>query len=152
MEKIKIADYKGHEIFYSEDEDKFICEIEMNEDFKKMKRVSLKSIKDEIDQFIKSNIGFVPFVVFDTSWSILKVKKIVALRKDGKYVEQGESNSISYVGKKEFGNYLQYDNDIHEEYMSNEKDAENARLKHNQIRKDIISKLKPVDISLYFTE
>ena len=62
---IKIEDYKGFEIFYDEDSDKFITTMELNNVVKEPKRASLKALRQEINTFVKLNLEFKPFKILE---------------------------------------------------------------------------------------
>lgn len=57
---IEIETYKGHTIYYKDTDDKFICEISIEDRSKKTARKSLKDVRKEIDVFIHDNMDFKP--------------------------------------------------------------------------------------------
>ena len=151
--KIEIQVYKGHPITYDDYDDKFECEIELNNNTKSAKRGSLKDIRKEIDQFIKANLDFKPFKFLkksDYSNKYFEPYFCSSIRTDGKFVVNSEGNNRnSYYGEKEMKLAMVYDADIVEELALLEKEYEKARLKRNNAIAVLFDKLTPCDLSRY---
>ena len=58
-----IENYRGHDIYYDEDSEKFVCDISIEDNAKSTARISLKACRLEVDSFIKENLNFKPFKV-----------------------------------------------------------------------------------------
>ncbi len=88
--RIQIEEYRGFEVWYNEEDDKFGCEIadtSYDSGFKEMKRVSLTAIKQYIDEHIKLNEKFEPFIVLNVGGGgVPSKKKVLSKRKDNKFV------------------------------------------------------------------
>lgn len=88
---VKIIDYRGYEIFFNIDEEKFYLH---SEKYDRDSWVStLKAAKANIDNYIKSNSDFKPFWVVRVPGkfygsSVSNTLKIVGIRKDGNFVQE----------------------------------------------------------------
>lgn len=95
MNKILIENYRGFDIEFDSDAEKFQCII--TEDNTK-ESASFSAVKKFIDDYKKENIGFEPFWVVLTPsnrFSNARRLQIIGVRKDGRFVTQNE------VGKKD---------------------------------------------------
>jgi hypothetical protein len=109
-----IDTYRGFDVYYIEEDDKFVCEMVMEDSHKTTKRSSLKSLKQEIDAFIKANASFKPFKIMHVEHGYgesdnkefsgnVKVWNAISVRKDGALVIEKEDGRKDYVkyGSKE---------------------------------------------------
>lgn len=148
----EIQDYKGQTIYYDEDDDKFICNISIEDNFKTTKRKSLKDVRKEIDAFIKENLNFKPFKAIEIPTSsydyVVNSVEIIAIRTDKKLVIKGKFSNEHY-GKKEAQNLRIYDSNIIEEQIAIEKEYEEAGKKRMEALKKLRAKLKQIDLSKY---
>lgn len=151
--KIEIEVYKGQSIVYNDDNDKFECEIELNNEVRATKRISLKDVRKEIDQFIKVNLKFKPFKFLkksEYSGKTFGPYFCSAIRTDGKFVVNSEgSNRNSYYGEKEMKLAMVYDAEIVKELEQIESEYEAARLKNKTAIAALYDKLIPCDLSEY---
>lgn len=151
--KLEIEVYKGQQIYYNDDSDKFECDIDINGNVKSPKRGSLKDLRNEIDQFVKLNLEFKPFFFIEkSSWGeSFYIKKCCAIRKDGTLVTHpvDQENNKSYSDKKDQIYFCVYDENIVNEYSENEKEYELAVEKVNAKRKELSEKLVRMDLSQY---
>ena len=105
-----IDTYRGFDIYYNEDKDKFICEMVMEDDFRTSTRSSLTALKREVDKFIKSNANFKPFKImivspgygdYDNKQFDGKVETAMAIgvRKDGALIieKDNERKDKDYI-------------------------------------------------------
>lgn len=96
MSKILIDNYRGFDIEFDTDYEKFQCVI--TEDTSK-ESVSFKSIKKFIDDYKKENQSFKPFkIVPHPNEYSNEIFTVVGRRKDGKFIiqnEHGESKQLS---------------------------------------------------------
>lgn len=85
--KYEIKQYKGQTIEYDDDLDKFVCDITIEDRNKTSKRGSLKDLEKEIDQFIKQNLEFKPFKLFEkrSYGNSLDVIHVEGIRTDGRF-------------------------------------------------------------------
>lgn len=150
---IEIEVYKGQSISYDDDIDKFTCDISIEDKYKSTKRLSLKDVRKEIDQFIKLNADFKPIqaLLLDSyKESNFEIVTIEALRTDGKLVINKKGwSSKSYYGAKEIKYLMNYDTKIIEEYKQLDAIFEKAREDFSKARKKLCEKLKPLDLSKY---
>lgn len=88
-----IENYRGHDIYYDEDKDKFICDISIEDNFKSTSRSNLKACRQEVDGFIKENLNFKPFKImfFDTFSGECEPRDVVGVRSDGAIVTEYQS-------------------------------------------------------------
>lgn len=152
MEKIEIEVYKGQTIYYDTYNDKFTCDISIEDKSKSTKRQSLVDVRKEIDQFVKVNVGFKPFKALRIgSWSDELVEvHVEALRTDNAFkVKEGTSLSSSIFRKKDIDKLKVYDLDIIKEMKEIEDEFDKAiDLKKEKIKK-VFAKLKPLDLSSF---
>lgn len=147
--KIEIEQYKGQTIYYNEDNDKFECDISIEDNAKSTKRQSLKDVRKEIDTFIKLNLNFVPFKVLTKSWGDeINVRDVLAIRTDGKFVITDNYGS-SYKSQSEMHSYYTYDPIIVKEYEIIDKELKIANNKGSKAKEELVKRLQPVDVSKY---
>jgi hypothetical protein len=151
--KLEIEVYKGQQIYYNDDSDKFECDIDINGNVKSPKRGSLKDLRNEIDQFIKLNLEFKPFLFIEKSsyGDSFYVRKCCGVRKDGTLVIHSidNENNKSYADKKDQIKFCIYDESIVDEYTKSEKEYDLARQKIDAKRKELYSRLIKMDLSKY---
>lgn len=150
--KINIEEYKGQSIQYDEDDDKFVCSITVEDNFKETKRKSLKDVRKEIDQFIKLNMDFKPFKAlltanYDRDYTF-KLVDVTAIRTDGKLVVN-EGNYIQYFDTKKASKLMKYDKSVIEESQIIDADFEEHRKAYFNKQKEIHAKLVPVDLTRF---
>jgi uncharacterized protein (DUF1786 family) len=138
--KHEIEIYKGHTIFYNEDTDKFYCEMVIEDSYKKTARLSLKAVKDEIDQFIKVNIDFKPFDVLVRDYGSVKKVNIQSVRKDGTFhVDRSFFSQNEMISKCYF-----FDGEIYSEMERLRKELDDfQKLKRAEI-KALEDQMKPL--------
>jgi len=108
--------YRGFDIYYDEDKDKFVCEMVMEDDFKTSTRSSLTALKREVDKFLKANANFKSFKVMVISSGYgdedkksfdgdLITATAIGVRKDGALIieKDNDGKNKSYI-KYEPGN------------------------------------------------
>jgi len=107
MSKILIEEYKGFNIEFDTDFEKFQCII-TEENSKES--ISFKSIKSFIDEYIKTNNTFKPFVVESIPGSYYRIKnlKIIGMRKDGRFVTEDEKGVKSQVSDYNLKVYMMF--------------------------------------------
>lgn len=152
--KFEIETYKGQLIEYNDENDKFICDIVIEDKFKSTKRLSLTDVRKEIDTFIKLNVDFKPFKVLATDgWNNnnFAVLIVSAIRTDGKFVtyKEGNQDYKSYSGKKEMATWKSYDPDAVNEKNRLKKLLDEAQKVYNTTLNTLTSKLLPIDLSKY---
>ena len=102
-----IETYRGHDIYYDENSEKFTCDISIEDNFKSTSRVSLKACRQEIDTFIKDNLNFKPFKLFnfgyhlDFTGDINEYEAIGVRSHDGALIIEGESQYTKGEKRKE---------------------------------------------------
>jgi len=148
--RIQIETYRGQSIEYDDDRDRFICEMVIENDWKTKTSLKLSEVRKAIDQFIKLNADFKPFIFLDRDF---RPVKIVAVRTDGKFVDSeknmwsmaainsgyryGRSGSFSYVP----------DPEIMDEANALEEEFEALRLQYVDRKKAIQAKYEKFDTS-----
>lgn len=152
--KIEIEVYKGQSIVYNDDNDKFECEIELNNQVRATKRISLKDVRKEIDQFIKVNLEFKPFKFLKKSeygYKTFQPFFCSAIRTDGKFVVNSEGNEKykSYWGQKEMALAMVYDNEVIKELEALDKANAAAQENYKNGVAKLFEKLIPCDLSEY---
>lgn len=154
MSKIHIEEYKGQTIEYDIDYDKFVCDISIEDKFKKAKRGSLVDMRKEIDTFIKLNLEFKPFKVLSYDWGSFGVKVVESVRTDGSFVlRKPEGGSADHVPPSKMDKYSVYDHDLWLAYSESQSKMDEIckaeRSRHDKVFRDIKEKLVPVDVSKY---
>jgi len=149
--EIKIEDYKGQEIFYNDDWDKFTCAISIEDKWKETKRSSLKDVRKEIDTFIKLNAEFKPFKMLSKdNWGDIEVMDVTGIRSDGKFlVKQSDSYTSQNTSDDLMKKYGQYDQKIESEFNEIRKDFNKASGVFETKKKELLKKIKPLDLSMY---
>lgn len=153
--EIEIETYKGQTIFYDTDDDKFKCEISIEDKSKTTKRQSLKDVRSMIDTFAKENLDFKPFKILIAegySNRDFAVYHVEALRLDGKFVVKREDRlkwSGSFYGKKEMANAMLYDPEIIAERKKLQKVFEDQSSQFYKQIENLAKKMTPMDLSKY---
>lgn len=149
-EKIKIADYKNHIIFYDEDDDKFSTTFELKDDVKTKKRSSLKDIKKDIDTYLKDNKNFKPFKLIKKQKysNNFEIVNVIGLRTDNKYIIEGKySNSYISVDKLSdddaYDQYYEYDDSIYNDNLLIDEEYDKLYKTVSKKRETIVKRLKP---------
>lgn len=143
--KITIENYRGIEIYFDTDNEKFQCVI--TEDSTKESQ-SFSSIKKYIDDYKKENQSFKPFYVVasPTVYGYVKNKKlkVIGQRKDGKFIyenEKGEKGSVSIHDEKDYVLEFQENEEFFKELNDLNEKIEKQRIEDNAKEKEIISKM-----------
>ena len=144
MKDIFIEDYKGQSIYYSENYDKFVCEITSNDNFRSTKRNKLDDVRKEIDKFIRDNADFKPFKAIKDEWGTIKLIEFEKLRSDNKLMAKG-----SVYDMVELSKLKAYDADLMEEIKENRRIFEEASEAYDKKLKELKSKLKPFNTKPY---
>ena len=148
--KILIENYRGFDIEFDTDCEKFQC-IGNEENTKKS--TSFSAVKKFVDEYKKTNEGFKPFWVetLPTYYMIDKLK-VVGLRKDGRYVAENSEGVKIQLSDYDTGNYmlLKEENGNAIKLLSELKiTEEKQRVENNEYRKQIISTLNIVSLKDY---
>lgn len=132
MSKVKIQTYRGFDILFSIYNEKFTYALD---DTYWHEKQSISAVKKAIDEYVKSNANFKPFVVvrFDSSGNIGEQTKIVGFRKDGRFVTEN-NQQISDYSLTQFAIYDPA-NEIHYATISS-LEAEIEQIK-SQIKKEL---------------
>lgn len=107
---IPIEEYRGYEIAYDEEKDKFYCPVD-NDKWDNKERKSLTAMKYAIDGHLKQNENFVPFVVIEARRYHGTPDKLTILSrtKDGKFVYENEEGKKKSIDDYYFKDWLIYD-------------------------------------------
>ena len=150
--KFQIEEYKGFEIVYNDDSDRFECSMELNDNVKNSKRGSLADMRKEIDQFIKANSEFKPFWFFTKHWSdSFKAAYCSGIRTDGKLVAKDKMGSKQFelYGERDVKKMFVFDPELAEELDKAHNEKAAALKKYEEKLKAIVAKLVPLDVSKY---
>jgi hypothetical protein len=150
--KFEIETYKGFEIVYNDDSDKFECSMELNDNVKNAKRGSLADMRKEIDQFIKANFDFKPFWFFTKHWSdSFKAAYCSGIRTDGKLVakDKVDSKRFDLYGERDVKKMFVFDPELAEELDKAHNEKVAALKKYEEKTNAIVAKLVPLDVSKY---
>ena len=136
-----IKEHKGFKIFYDDLIDKFETEIQFTDKFKTSKRTTLIALEKDINDFVKENLGFVPFKVVRVNQDSFDIINIRAIRTDGMYVRDSYSGT-SLVSPELIGTYYNYDENfvIKSNELINIK--KELKIKHKTIKLEFLKDLK----------
>jgi hypothetical protein len=156
MDRIEIEQYKGQTIEYDVDKDKFVCDITLEDRTKTTNRASLKDVRKEIDSFIKTNLEFKKFQLFqkDTYGNDLDVISVDGIRTDGKFTcrnEKYQKKGYDFVDfeqeiRRDYHQYFVFDADILKQMKEIKEEEEGYRVIIDKKEKALIKKLKKFDI------
>ena len=139
-----IKEHKGQQIYYDDYNDKFVCDIELNDNLRNAKRNSIADIEKDIDSFIKANYKFVPFTAFHIGYAIDLVR-IVSIRTDGILV----SDNRTQYKPSDFDKFYIADEETIKELKINDDTLDQAIKKHKERKEELLSNLKPKDMTSY---
>lgn len=99
---ILIENYREFKIFFNNNNEKFYFETESYSDGSK----SLSVVKKKIDEYIKSNMEFIPFKIINKFK--FEIKDVIGIRSDGRFIvnENGRKEQISTYDEND---YIIYD-------------------------------------------
>jgi len=89
MSKILIENYRGWDIYFDNDKENFYTASDTWD--RQNTKTSFAATKKYIDDFIKDNLVFEPIVVEKEEYGTPKQIKLIGVRKDGRFVYEGES-------------------------------------------------------------
>lgn len=103
--KILIENYRGWEIYFNSDSEEFYT-VSNEHDTEKVKK-TFASTKKFIDDYLKDNLNFKPFIVESegSAYSRKRTIKIIGIRKDGAFMyedDKGEKAQLSKYDEKEY--------------------------------------------------
>lgn len=81
--KFLIETYREHQIWYNADSDKFTVELLIEDSWREKGRKSLKDCRKAIDEHIKANAEFKPFICLHIAWGNANIVRVLQVRKDG---------------------------------------------------------------------
>lgn len=139
-----IKEHKGQTIYYDDNYDKFVCDIELNDNLKSTKRNKIEDVEKEIDSFIKANYKFIPFTAFVKEYSTNLVK-IVSIRTDGVLVCENRNQ----YKPSEFDKFYSADYDTIKELEVNESTFKTAKNNYDTRKKELHDRLVKMDMSSY---
>jgi hypothetical protein len=152
MNKIKIENYRGFDIEFDTNYEKFQCVIT---EYKTKESSSFTAVKKFIDDYKKENQYFVPFWVQKkpTAYGYKKDKlKVIGIRKDGRLMAEEEDGTKCQISDYDLSDYILFDEDNQKYYdmLKEQKEKEIIQdAKDKQIRDSIISKIKNVSLKEY---
>lgn len=154
--KIEIEQYKNQTIEYDDEIDKFVCDITIQDRDKTTKRGSLKDLRKEIDQFIKTNLEFKPFRLFEKQnySSDFNVINVQGIRTDGKFTCKNEKypgrgfDLVDFEREMKSGDefYYYYDAEIIKEKAKIKKEQEGYDKIIRDKEQQLLKKLKKFDL------
>ena len=114
-----IENYRGHDIYYDEDKEKFVCDISIEDNLKSTSRISLKACRQEVDAFIKENLDFKPFKIVNLGYGDnfsgeADVYDVVGVRADGAIIMEQDDKYREGQKRREYK-------------MANDSDAESIK-------------------------
>lgn len=150
--KYEIEVYKGQTIEYDDETDKFVCEININDNTKHSKRGSLNDLRKEIDTYIKNNLEFKPFkaLLKDKYGDGFDIYDIKGIRTDGQFIIQKIGyNHTSLASFKDMERCMIYDQSFVDEFKSLNRRKEKFNNYIKERIKTLSAKLIPADLSQF---
>lgn len=152
MSKIKIENYRGFDIEFDTNYEKFQCVI--TED-KTKESASFTAVKKFIDDYKKDNQDFSPFWVQKkpSAFGYKKDKlKVIGIRKDGRFMAEDENGDKCQISDYDLSDYILFDEDNQKYYnmLKEQNEKETRQDAENRITRDsIISQIKNVSLKDY---
>jgi hypothetical protein len=137
MKRIFIENYRGWEISFSPADETFLA---YSNDFDESNvKKSFSATKKYIDDFIKENNNFKPVWVekLDHSWRKDKKIKLIGIRKDQRFVFEGEKGKMEQLSEYNEKDYFIFNPDnqkYYDEIASIEKEIEALQKKITNIQ------------------
>lgn len=150
MENILIENYRGFDIEFNKDYEKFQCII--TEDNTK-ESLSYSAIKKFIDEYKSDNNNFKPFWIernFKTGNVNEKRIKIIGKRKDNRFIYENDMGEKQQMRDYYLDDYILVfpENESgRNQLIELEKEEERQRLERNEKRKQILSTMKIITLS-----
>lgn len=146
--KFEIQTYKDQTIYYDEFEDRFVCDISIEDNSKSTKRNKLEDVRKEIDKFIKANLDFKPFKVIEISGRV-SIYTIESIRSDGTFVVIGEYHKSYKTAKEVEDRFLVYDADVISKDREYEDRIESVKKDRTAFLKSVQGTLQRPNLSKY---
>lgn len=152
MAIILIENYRGHNITFNTDDEKFEC---VCAETTSKSSGSFTVVKKFIDDFKKANQDFEPFwveLIPGSFRSGRKRLKVIGIRKDKRFVVETEDNKqeqLSDYSAKDYMLMKPENEEILNKLNELAKKEEKQRLENNAIRKELISGLVIVNLQEY---
>lgn len=117
--RVEIENYRGWDISFNTDTEKFY--VQSNEYDKGETKNTYASVKTWVDNFIKDNQSFKPFWVerLETKFNNYQKIKIIGIRKDGRFIYEGENGKKEQISDYNESYYILYneENEIYKEQI-----------------------------------
>lgn len=150
MSKILIENYRGFDIEFDTDCEKFQC-IATDENVKESN--SFTAVKKFVDDYKKTNQDFKPFWIDPTPKGYkTKKMKIIGLRKDSRFVAENNEGGKEQVSDYDISKYmiLKPENETGMRLLKElEVKKEQQRVENNNHREQIISTLNIITLAYY---
>lgn len=152
---IQIETYRGWEISFDTDNETFCAYSNLHDS--EVKKQSFSATKKYIDDFIKSNQTFRPFIAFvpPDKYEGMKKIKVIGVRKDGGIVVEEKNGEKRKLSTYDEGKYILWDDSYipkMEEYKRLDEIAKQANLQATQYAKENFSGTKLVDFVKSLTQ
>jgi len=144
MERILIKTYRGFDIEFDNNYERFECVI--TEDVRKAS-TSFAAVKAFIDDYKKANQDFEPFFVFGmpSFYSTYKSLKVIGIRKDGAFVaetSEGKKVQISEYDQERYMLEDKHNEPILKDILALEAELELTKSRLNREMKQLNASLK----------
>jgi hypothetical protein len=141
--KALIEEYRGFEIFFDTYEEKFYTKS--NEHDVQQAKSSYASVKKWIDDFIKNNTEFKPFLIESINYYSNEKLKIIGIRKDGRFVYEnnGQKQQLPEYSEKE---YIVY-NPENEKHWEKYNEIKNKQQALREEEKQVLSLITGISLS-----
>lgn len=140
---VLIQNYRGVDILFDADNERFSYQFDLGSWNQKQ---SFAACKKSIDDYLKDNATFEPFVVRE--WQSGRCIKVVGIRKDNRFVYE-KGNSKEQISEYDEKNYIEYDEAHEKQYATIaalEIEIDAIQEKISEVRKTITGKKNLKDL------
>lgn len=150
MSKILIENYRGFDIEFDTDYEKFKC---ICTEEKSKESPSFAAVKKFVDEYKKENQGFNPFWIESTPDNYVYNRLLViGIRKDGRFIAENSKKEKIQISDYDISRYIlvKPENEKAMKLLSDLKEKEEKQREENKnTRKDIIATLNIVTLKDY---
>jgi hypothetical protein len=153
MDKFLVETYREHQIWYNADTDKFTVELLIEDNWRKKGRKSLKDCRKAIDEHIKANVEFEPFMcLHKQSYSDGSIVKLLQVRKDGGLLLEKNGKTQTEITQpleqlKGKTNYFFFYNPDYVEWLDKKEQMDKRHQQEAAEMQKLKPELTPLDLS-----
>lgn len=105
--KVIVQTYRGYDISFDPDKDKFSSVLSESDDYRIKESKSFSAVKKAIDEYIKENVSFKPFKIVGgpQAWNNQgKIYEVTGIRKDNRFIvnKNGNQEQLSQYDENKY--------------------------------------------------